>query len=407
VNRPNRASVSFILITLLLSTLGVGVVVPVLPRIVSSFLGGDIAASSRYYGSFVAVYAAMQFLFAPILGGLSDRFGRRPVILMSLLGAALDYLLLALAPDLAWLFVGRVMAGITGASFSAASAYIADVTPPEKRAQSFGLIGAAFGLGFIIGPAAGGVLGSIHLRLPFLAAAGLSLANFLYGLFVLPESLAPENRRPFSFRRANPLSSLRNLGRHRVILGLTGALVCSFMAQHILRNVWALYTEVRFGWDALDIGLSMALVGLAGAIVQGVLIRPLFSRLGERRALVLGLAVSVTGFVAIGVASQGWLLCVFIVPFALGGIAEPAMQGLISREVGPSEQGQLQGSLASLASLTAIAGPLLGTGLFAWFARPLAGPSVPGAPFFAAACFQALALVLVLRLFARIPPKAP
>ena len=407
MNRSNRASLSFILITLLLNTLGIGVVIPVLPRIVSTFMGGDIAASSRYYGSFVAVYAAMQFLFAPILGGLSDRFGRRPVILTSLLGTGLDYLLLAFAPDLTWLFVGRVIAGITGASFSAASAYIADVTPPDKRAQSFGLIGAALGLGFIVGPAAGGLLGSVHLRLPFLAAAGLSLTNLLYGLFVLPESLAPENRRPFSVRRANPLSSLRNLGRHRVLLGLTGALVCSLMAQHILRNVWALYTEARFGWDALDVGLSLALVGLAGALVQGVLIRPLISRIGERRALVLGLVSSVMGFVAIGMANRGWMLNVFVFPFALGGLADPAMQGLISREVGPSEQGELQGSLASLGSLTAIAGPLLGTGLFARFVRPLEGPSVPGAPFFAAACFQAFALVLVLRLFVRTPRKAP
>ncbi len=248
MDKKRSAGVPFILVTLLLDTLGIGVIIPVLPRLIESFLGGDIARASSYFGAFVAVYAAMQFVFAPILGGLSDRFGRRAVILASLAGASLDYLLLAFAPSLAWLFLGRVVAGITGASFSAATAYIADVTPPEKRAQSFGLMGAAFGLGFILGPALGGLLGGFSLRLPFLVAAGLNLLNFLYGSVVLPESLRREDRRPFSLRRANPLSSLRNIARHPVILGLTASLVCSMLAHQILNSIWALHTEARFGW---------------------------------------------------------------------------------------------------------------------------------------------------------------
>nr|AHB82049.1 MFS transporter [Sorangium cellulosum] len=396
-----NASILFILITLLLDTLGVGLLIPILPRLVGAFTGDDVSAASHYYGAFVAVYAAMQFVFAPILGALSDRFGRRLVILTSLLGATLDYLLLAFAPSLAWLFVGRVLAGITGASFSAASAYIADVSPPEKRAQSFGLMGAAFGIGFIVGPAVGGLLGSVHQRLPFLVAAGLNLLNFLYGLLVLPESLPPEHRRAFSLRRANPLASLRNLGRHALILGLVGTLVCNSMAQHILESVWALYTEQRFGWSALDVGVSLALVGLGNAIVLGGLVRVLVPRLGERLSLVAGLGVSAAGLMVYGLADRSWLMYALMLPFALGGIAGPAAQALISREVGPSEQGELQGSLASLQSLTAIIAPLVGTSLFAYFAPQTARLHLPGAPFFAAAGFNALALVLAVRLFAR------
>ena len=406
MDRKRSAGVPFILVTLLLDTLGIGVVIPVLPRLLASFLDGDLARASSYYGIFVAIYAAMQFLFAPILGGLSDRFGRRTVILASLAGASLDYLLLAFAPSLAWLFLGRLAAGITGASFSAATAYIADVTPAEKRAQSFGLMGAAFGLGFILGPALGGALGGISLRLPFLVAAGLNLLNFLYGSLVLPESLSLEHRRPFSLRRANPLSSLRNIARHPVILGLTATLVCSLIAQQVLQSVWALHTEARFGWGPVDIGASLALVGLMAAIVQGGLIRVIIPRLGERRALLVGLAVSTVGFLAFSFATRGWMMYAILIPFALSGLAGPASQAILSREVGPSEQGELQGSLSSLQSLTGILGPLLATALFTRFAAPSATPHIPGAPFFAAAAFSLLGLLLALRLFAKTPPRA-
>ncbi|XXY45521.1 TCR/Tet family MFS transporter [Sorangium sp. So ce269] len=398
---PRSASTFFILVTLLLDTLGIGLLIPVLPTLVSSFTGDDVGAVSRYYGAWVAIYSVMQLVFAPILGALSDRFGRRTVILLSLLGATLDYLLLAFAPSLAWLFVGRMLSGITGASFSAASAYIADVSPPEKRAQSFGLMGAALGLGFILGPAAGGLLGSVHLRLPFFVAAGLNLLNLLYGVLVLPESLPREHRRAFSLRRANPLASLRNLGRHPFVFGLAGVLVCSSMSQGILQSVWALHTEQRFGWQALDIGMSLALVGICNAVVLGGLVRVVIPRLGERRSLAVGLGLSAVSFVAFGLAHRGWLAYALIVPFSLGGIAGPAAQALLSREVGPSEQGELQGSLASLQSLISIVAPLLGTSLIARFASPTATPYIPGAAFFAAAGCCALGLLLALRLFAR------
>jgi DHA1 family tetracycline resistance protein-like MFS transporter len=389
-------------VTLLLDTLGLGLVVPVLPRLVGSFVGGDIAAASRYYGVFIAVYAAMQFIFAPILGGLSDRFGRRRVILSALCGSGVDYVLMALAPSLSWLFVGRLVSGITGASFSPATAYIADVTPPEKRAQAFGLVGAAFGVGFIIGPALGGLLGGLDLRLPFAAAAVLNLANFFYGLFVLPESLAPENRRAFSWKRANPLSSLRNLGRHPIVLGLTATLVCSYLAQQILQAVWALYTQGRFGWSTMEVGVSLAVVGLASAVIQGGLLRVVMPWLGEKRALIAGTVASIVGFVAFGAANRSWLMYALIFPFSLRGIAGPAAQALLTRQVKPSEQGELQGSLGSLQSVTAIVGPLLGTGLFARFGDPAAAHYVPGAPYFLAAFFDVCGLLLALRLFSRL-----
>jgi MFS transporter, DHA1 family, tetracycline resistance protein len=405
--RNRTASISFLLVTLLLDTLGIGLIIPVLPRLVASFMGGDVLSASGYYGAFIAIYAVMQFLFAPIIGGLSDRFGRRLVILASLAGAALDYVLLAVAPNLAWLFVGRVVAGITGASFSAANAYIADVTPQEKRAQSFGLIGAAFGLGFIIGPAIGGLVGAVHLRAPFFVAAGLNLVNFLYGVFVLPESLPPDRRRPFSIARANPLASLVNLRRHPVVLGLSGTLVCSFLAQQMLQSIWPLYGDARFGWGPREVGLSLTVVGVMSAFVQGVLVRALIPRIGERRALVLGLLLSVLGFAGFGLATQGFMMYVILVPFALGGVAGPATQALISARVDPSEQGELQGTLASMMSVTAIVGPLVATWLFGYFTRGGSAPYVPGAPYFAAAALNLCGLLLALRLFSRSPVEPP
>lgn len=407
MNRPRNASVAFIMVTLLLDALGVGLIIPVLPPLVTGFLAGDLAAGSRYYGIFIAVYAAMQFVFAPILGGLSDRFGRRTVLLASLLGASLDYVLLAFAPNLAWLFVGRVIAGITGASYSAATAYIADVTPPEKRTQSFGLLGAAGAIGFIIGPALGGLLGGFHLRLPFILAAGLNLMNCLYGLVVLPESLSREHRRPFSFRRANPFSSLVNLGRHPVVLSLTSTLVCVFLGQNLIQVVWALHSMAHFDWRESDVGVSLTVFGVASALVQGGLIRVMMPRLGERRAMMLGFMLHMIGAAAFGLATRGWMMYVILIPYALGNIAGPAAQTLITRVVGPSEQGELQGSLMSLTSITSIVGPLLGTNLFAHFSTKGAVPYIPGAAFFASAFLYACALLLAMRLFARTPEAAP
>ncbi len=382
-----------------------GLIIPVGPRLVADLLGNihDVGAASPYVGVLFASYSVMQFVFAPILGGLSDRFGRRAVILPSLLGATASYLFSALAPQLWWLFVGRIIAGITGASFSAATAYIADVTPPAKRAQNFGLVGAAFGLGFIIGPVLGGVLGGAdHVRRPYYAAAVLNFVNLLYGLFVLPESLSPAARRPFSFRRANPFAAFRNLGRHPIVLGLTATMTCAYMSQQILQSVWSVAYPVRFGWSPTWVGLSLGAVGVAAAVVQGGLIRVVMPRFGERRVLVGALVMSVTGFVGFGLVTQGWMVFPVILPFALGGLAGPSVQALLTREVGPSEQGELQGSLTSLASVAAIIGPPLGTQLVFWFGTNDARFHLPGAPFFAAGFCNLVGLVLALRLYARI-----
>ncbi len=398
-----RAAVPFILITVLLDTLGVGLIIPVGPRLVASFLHDDLESAARWFGVLMSLYSVMQFVFAPVLGGLSDRFGRRTVILTSLLGAATSYLASGLAPALWWLFVGRVVAGITGASFSAANAYIADITPPEKRAANFGAVGAVFGLGFILGPMLGGWLGDYGLRIPYFVGAGLNFLNLLYGLFVLPESLPRESRRPFDFKRANPIGSLGNLRKHPLVLRLTGTLACAFLAQMILQSCWALYSQARFGWSFKQVGFSFMAVGLSMAIVQGVVVRAVMPVLRESRALVVGMAFSAVGYALIGLASRGWMLYVFIPLFALGGIAGPAVQAILTRQVGPKEQGELQGALNSLQGLMAIIGPLIGTSLLAQFATNATGVHVPGAPFFAASFFTATGLLLAVRTLASAP----
>jgi len=401
--KATRGGAIFVLVTVMLDTLGLGLIIPVAPRLVASLLGNDLVAASHYFGLLVSLYALMQFIFSPVIGGLSDRFGRRPVILLSLLGAAISYILSGFAPALSWLFVGRIIAGITGASFSAAGAYVADVTPPAKRAASFGLVGAVFGLGFILGPALGGTLGDLGLRVPYFVAAGLNGLNLIYGFFVLPESLAPKDRRPFSFARASALGSLRAIGRYPVVLGLTGTVMCSFMAQWILQSVWALHTQGRFGWTLRQVGISLMVVGVGTALVQGVLVRSLVPRLGERRALIFGLVLGVVGQAALGLADRGWIMLASIPLLSLGGLAGPAVQAIISREVGPNEQGEIQGALSSLNGIAAIAGPLIGTSLLAYFGRAGASPQIPGAAFFAASAFNMLGLLLTFRLFLRQP----
>ncbi len=407
MSESRRAGTAFVLVTVLLDTLGLGLIIPVAPRLVASFVHDDLAVASHYFGVIVSLYAAMQFLFAPVIGGLSDQFGRRPVILLSLFGAAVAYLLSGFAPALSWLFVGRTIAGITGASFSAAGAYVADVTPPEKRAQSFGMIGAVFGLGFILGPALGGLLGDYGLRVPYFVAAGLNFLNMLYGIFVLPESLPREKRRPFSFARANPLGSLRALARHPIVIGLTGTIFCGYMAQWILQSIWALHTQARFGWGIRMVGLSLVVSGIATAVVQGALVRVVVPRIGERRALIIGLTMGVLGQAALGLADRGWLMLAFTFPLALAGLGGPAVQAMITREVGPSEQGELQGSINSIGGIAAILGPLLGTALFSRFATEHATPHIPGVAFFAAAGFNAIGFVLALRVLARMPAATP
>lgn len=395
--RASRPALGFIFVTLVIDILGIGIIVPILPNLVDQLQEGGLAAASHTFGWLAAIYSLMQFLCAPLLGSLSDRFGRRPVILASLLGAGLDYFLLAYAPNLAWFFVGRVIAGVTGANFAAAAAYIADVSPPEKRAANFGLIGAAFGLGFIIGPALGGLLGDVNLRLPFIVAGVLTLINWLYGVFVLPESLAPENRRKFTWKRANPVGALLDLRRYPVVLSLSWTFFIINVAHQVFPSTWVLYTAYRFSWSPKEVGLSLAMVGVMAAVVQGGLTRAVIPRLGERRAALLGLSVSVLSFVSYGFATQGWMVYCTIVWGALGGLATPAIQGLVSRGVGADEQGGIQGSLTSLTSVAGIIGPPLATGLFGYFISSRAPLAVPGAAFFFSAVLVFGALILAVR----------
>jgi len=391
------AAIGFIFVTLLIDTIGFGLIIPVLPGLIQELSGGTNSEASRIGGWLLFAFAGAQFLCAPILGGLSDRFGRRPILLGSLFGFGIDYIFLALAPTIAWLFVGRLIAGVMGASFTTAGAYIADVSTPEKRAQNFGMIGAAFGLGFIIGPALGGLLGSFGPRVPFLIAAGLSLLNWLYGYFILPESLKPENRRPFDWKRANPVGSLVNLGRYPIILGLVASLVLIYVAAHAIQSNWAYYVIEKFKWTPGMIGLSLAAVGLLIAGVQGGLIRIIIPKLGQKRSLYVGLALYSFGFVLFAFATQGWMMFAFLVPYCLGGIAGPAIQGIISSQVPANEQGELQGALTSLMSVTSIIGPLLMTQLFGYFTASNAPVYFPGAPMLMGAVLTLFSMLLAMR----------
>jgi MFS transporter, DHA1 family, tetracycline resistance protein len=400
--QKRQAGLGFIFFTLFLDILGLGLVIPVLPKLIEQFTGGNTSDASFYSGVLIAVYALMQFIFAPVLGSLSDQFGRRPVILLSLLGLGLDYVILAVAPNLAWFFVGRVIAGITSASISAGTAYIADVSPPEKRAQNFGLLGAAFGLGFIAGPALGGLLGGTDLRLPFWVAAGLTLLNVLYGFFILPESLKPENRRSFDWARANPIGSLTALSKYPVVLSLAASIVLSSLAQNALQSTWVLYTGYKFGWDTQAVGISLAVVGVTAAIMQGGVIRILLPKLGERRAILLGQISFIFSLTLYGLATQGWMMYVIIIVGAIGNVGGPALQGLISRSVPANEQGAVQGSVSSLTSLTGVVGPLVANTAFGYFISEAAPVKIPGIAFFIGAAFITLSLVLINRAFQNI-----
>jgi len=394
---PRRAAVAFILITVLLDIMAMGIIVPVFPALVTEFVGGDTPYAAELVGLFFTVWALMQFLFSPLAGALSDRFGRRPVVLISNFGLGASYLMTALAPTLGWLFVARVTSGITASSISAASAYIADVTPPEKRASAFGLIGVAFGLGFVLGPALGGILGSIDLRLPYWVAAGLSFANAAYGMFILPESLARERRRPVSWARANPVGSLILLRCHPELTGLSLVHFLYSLAHNVLPSVFVLYAGFRYGWDQRTIGLTMAGSGLAMIVVQGLLVKPVVARFGERRALVTGLGCAVVGFIIYGLAPSGELFWVGIPILAIWGLYGPSSQGLMTRRVSSSEQGQLQGALSSIMGITGMIGPGLFTLTFAHFISADRSVLVPGAPFFVAAALVVAALILAWR----------
>ena len=393
----SRATFIFIFITLVLDVLALGVVIPVLPKLIEQFMAGDTAAAAQMVGLFSLAWALMQFLFSPVLGALSDRFGRRPVILISCFGLGLDYLLMALAPNLWWLFVGRVLSGITAASFSTAGAYVADVTPPEKRAASFGMLGAAWGIGFVIGPALGGVLGGIDSRLPFWVAGGLTLLNALYGVFVLPESLPVERRGRFSWARANPVGSLKLLRSHPELFGLASVNILYLLAHYVLPSTFVLYVSYRYGWNETVTGLTLAMVGVCNVIVQAVLIRRLVPAMGERRAMLTGLAFGMAGFLIYALAPVGWGFWLGIPVFALMGLFGPALQSLMTQHVTPQEQGQLQGANSSLLGLTGLVGPVLFTQTFAFAIAAQRSWQLPGAPFLLAALLLLIAGAIAWR----------
>jgi DHA1 family tetracycline resistance protein-like MFS transporter len=394
---PSRAAFAFVFITVLLDMLALGIIIPVMPMLVSGFLNGDTARAAEIIGLFGTAWALMQFLFSPLLGALSDRFGRRPVILVSCLGLGLDYVLMALAPSLAWLFVGRIISGVTSASFSTGFAYVADVTPPEQRGARFGMLGVAFGAGFVLGPAIGGLAGSIDPRLPFWIAAGLGLANALYGWLILPESLPANSRMPFSWRRANPLGALKLLRSHRELFGLASVNFLGLLAHAVLPIVSVLYLFHRYGWDERTVGFVLAGVGICAMVVQGALIGPLIKRFGEQASLVAGQLFGFAGFFIYGAAPTGTLFLAGIPFMALWGLANPASMALMSRHVGASEQGQLQGANASIQGISSLLGPGLFSLTFAYAIRPELGLQLPGAPFLLAAVLLLISAAIAWR----------
>ena len=395
---PRRAALVFIFVTVLLDILAVGMIFPVLPQIVVGFVGGDTAKGAEVFGLFSTAWALMQFIFSPILGALSDQYGRRRVILLSNVCLGLDYILLAVAPNLGWLFIARVLSGITAASISTANAYIADVTPSDKRAAAFGMLGAAIGVGFVLGPALGGVLGGVNVRLPFWVAAVMSLGNALYGLFVLPESLPLERRRRFEWRRANPVAALLRLRGNAEVVGLATVHFLHNLAHTSLPSVFVLFAGYRFGWDARGVGLALGGSGLCTMIVQGGLVRRVVPRLGERRTLLMGLVFGMLGFTTYAFAPTPLVFCAVGMPLmALWGFFSPSSQGLMTRRVAPSEQGQFQGTLASLLGIAGMIGPGLFTQTFAAAIAPERGVHTPGLPFLLSAMLLSLGFVLALR----------
>ncbi len=386
-----------VLAVVYIDMLGVGLAYPILPKLVQHFENGDVSNASYVVGLLASGYAVMQFLFAPMIGAVSDRFGRRLVILSSLAGSTIAYFLMASAPGLALLAVARLIAGAMGGSFSTAGAYIADITPPEKRSQSFGLIGAAFGFGFITGPAIGGMLGAIDLHLPFLAAGTLCIVNLIFGFFALPESLARENRRPFSLRHASPIGALREVWRYPSVFSLMIVFVLASFASRVAEVTWVLYTGYRFLWGPKQIGISLAMVGVIYVVGQGWFTRILIPRFGERRCILLGLTVSVIMSVLYGAVNQSWMFyCVMLLALSGWTIAQPAVQGLLSRAVPVNEQGLLQGAVSSITSLTSIAGPPIWTCLFGYFVSAAAPVVIPGAAFFVSAAVFLAALILAI-----------
>ena len=392
-----QAAIKFIFITLLIDVMGWGLIIPVMPELIVQLKHISVNEASPYGAWLLSVYAITQFLFAPVIGNLSDKYGRRPVLLGSLLGFGIDYLFLALAPTFGWLFVGRIIAGITGASFTTASAYIADISTPETRAKNFGMIVAAFGLGFIIGPALGGLLAGWGIRAPFYAAAVLCLLNTLYGYFILPESLSIENRRAFHWKRANPFGSLQLLKRYPAVGGLAISFFLIYMAAQSVQGNWNFFTIYRFNWSEKMVGISLAVVGLLVGLVQAGLTRIVNPRLGNEKSIYIGLFLYTIGLVLFAFATEGWMMFTFLVPYCVGGIAGPALQSILAGHVPQNEQGELQGALTSLMSITTIIGPLIMNNLFEYFTTKNAPVHFPGVSFLLGAVFMLFSLVIAWR----------
>jgi DHA1 family tetracycline resistance protein-like MFS transporter len=394
-----KAAIGFIFITLLIDVMGWGLIIPVMPELISQLKNIPINQASSYGAWLISAYALTQFVCAPIIGNLSDKYGRRPVLLISLVGFGIDYLFLALAPTYGWLFVGRIIAGITGASFTTAAAYIADVSTPETRAKNFGLIGAAFGLGFVLGPAMGGLLADLGVRAPFYAAAILCLLNFLYGYFVLPESLSKENRRAFHWKRANPFGSLQLFKRIPSIGGLAFCFFLIYLAAQAVQANWNFYTIHMFQWSEKMVGISLAVVGLLVGGVQAGLTRVINPRIGDEKSIYLGLFLYTIGLVLFAFATETWMMFAFLVPYCLGGICGPSLQSTLAGRVPANEQGELQGALTSLMSLTTVIGPLMMNNLFTYFTSPKAPFLFPGIPFIVGAVFMLFSIVIAWSVF--------
>ena len=392
-----KAALGFIFVTLLIDVMGFGIIIPVLPKLIIELIHGNLSDASRWGGWLMFSFSIMQFLFSPVMGNLSDRYGRRPVLLASLFGFAIDYLILGFAPTIAWLFAGRLFAGIFGASFTTGTAYIADISTPEKRAQNFGMVGVAFGLGFIIGPVIGGLLGQIGSRVPFFAAAGLAFINCLYGYFILPESLQKENRRKFELKRANPIGSLVQLKKFPVVAGLIESLFFIYVGGFAVQSTWTYFTMQQFKWNTAMVGYSLGVVGILVAAVQGGLIRVVIPKFGQKNSVYLGLSFYGIGFLCFAFATKSWMMFAFLIPYCLGGIAGPALQGIISNSVPANQQGELQGGLTSLISFTSIIGPVMMTNLFAYFTSGKAPFYFPGAPFLAGAVLTVFSVLFAMR----------
>ncbi len=381
MSTKKQPALIFIFITILIDVIGLGIIIPVLPQLIHEVTGMGLSEGAAMGGWLVVAFSVMQFIFSPLLGNLSDRYGRRPILLLSLLGFTIDYVLLVFAPNLTWLFVGRIIAGFMGASFTTASAYIADISSDENRSQNFGMLGAAFGLGFIIGPTIGGLLGELGTRVPFMAAAALTFLNAVYGYFVLPESLPIDKRRPFDWSRCLPWGAWGHIKKHPVVYGLVGAMILIYVASHAVQSNWSFYTQLKFAWSESTIGFSLGIAGVLVALVQGFLIRIVNPKIGNNNSVYLGITFSTLGLLLFGLAAQGWHLYLILIPYCLGGLSGPALQSIISAQFPANEQGELQGALTSLISVTSIIGPALMTQVFEYFTSPQYPIYFPGAPF--------------------------